>query len=199
MAMTAADFRLANPSTGTAPVFRTVNDARLTHQTYAVLPALADHTRSATQNPLAVTYATSFHMAGDSEDFRNVAQLTQDCCYPVADGRWRKGPQDWLPLYEGKVIQAFNHRAASIRREEANLHRVAQPVNATETQLANPAWSPITQFYVAATPELEHWAVAIKDVTSVTNARTVIAAIVPSRAAGHTLPLLDTPYRIARR
>ena len=91
------------------------------------------------------------------------------------------------------VAPAAKREAVAHRREEANLHRLAQPVATTDAHLDDPAWSPITQFYVSATSVLNSWAVAVKDVTSVTNARTVIAALIRSRAAGHTLPLLDTP------
>lgn len=191
--MTPAEFGIVNPNTGTAPVFRTPEDAELTRRVYRDFPILVDQRRKNQPKTWAVQYASVFHMSGNSGQFRTAKQLETLGHYPVEGGRWRKGSADWLPLYEGKVVQAFNHRAASIRREEANLHRVAQPVPVELEQLANPAWVPTMQFYVPFADELDQWAVAIKDVTSVTNARTVIAALIPSRAAGHTLPLLDMP------
>ena len=33
----------------------------------------------------------------------------------------------YLPLYEGKMVQAFDHRAASITNREDNLFRPGQP------------------------------------------------------------------------
>ena len=191
--MTPAEFGIVNPNTGTAPVFRTPEDAALTRQVYRDFPILVDQRRKNQPKTWVVQYASVFHMSGSSGQFRTAAQLEADGHYPVEGGRWRKGSAEWLPLYEGKVVQAFNHRAASIRREEANLHRVAQPVPVELEQLADPAWVPTMQFYVPFASELDQWAVAVKDVTSVTNARTVISALIPSRAAGHTLPILDLP------
>jgi hypothetical protein len=191
--MTPAEFGVVNPNTGTAPVFRTKKDADLTRGLYREFPILVDRRRVHQPKQWPATYFRAFDMANDSNKFRTAEQLLGEKFYPVAGGRWKKGPEEWLPLYEGKIVQAFNHRAASIRREESNLHRVAQPVSAEPIQLADPNWTPITQFFVACSNELDQWAVAIKDVTSVTNARTVIAALIPSRAAGHTLPLIDLP------
>ena len=191
--MTPAEFGIVNPNTGTAPVFRTPEDAALTRQVYRDFPILVDQRRVNQPKAWPIDYVRVFDMANSSKHFRNAKQLETDGHYPVEGGRWRKGSAAWLPLYEGKVVQAFNHRAASIRREEANLHRVAQPVPVEPEQLADPAWVPTMQFYVPFADELDQWAIAIKDVTSVTNARTVIAALVPSRAAGHTLPILDLP------
>jgi hypothetical protein len=196
--MTPKDFSKVNPNTGTAPIFRTLADAQLTAKIYDAVPVLIDQTRTMQPKSWPVDYTTVFHMANSSAQFRTAVQLEASEHYPIAPGRWKKADDQWLALYEGKMVQAFNHRAASIRREEANLHRVAQPVPATADQLANPAWSPPAQFYVPFTPALDHWAVAIKDVTSVTNARTVISALIPSRAAGHTLPLLDLPTPMDR-
>jgi hypothetical protein len=39
-------------------------------------------------------------------------------------------------------------------------------------------------------PATLRWSVAFKDITSVTNTRTIIAALIPFCGAGHTLPLL---------
>jgi hypothetical protein len=192
-AMTPEEFGLFNPNSGTAPVFRTMEDAALTRRIYANQPVLVD--RRVVNQPRAwpASYVRVFDMANDSAQFRTAAELKRDGFYPIGNGCWKKADEVWLPLYEGKIVQAFNHRAASIRREEANLHRVAQPVNATIEQLADPQWTPISQFFVQATDELDRWALAVKDVTSVTNARTAIAALIPVRSAGHTLPLIDLP------
>jgi hypothetical protein len=196
--MTPAEFRLFNPNTGTAPVFRTMRDAELARRIYGSHPILADSRRVNQPKVWPANYASVFHMSGSSGLFRNALQLERDGFYPVKRGRWRRGTEEWLPLYEGKLVQSFNHRAASIRREERNLHRVAQPVPATPEQLANPEWTPAPQFFVEASASLDHWALALKDVTSVTNARSVIAAIIPVRSAGHTLPLIDLHHPVSR-
>ena len=45
---------------------------------------------------------------------------------------------EWVPLYEGKMVQAFDHRAANVVVNLENQHRPAQPVPATSEQHQRP-------------------------------------------------------------
>ena len=87
------------------------------------------------------------------------------------------------------MVQAFDHRAASIVVNPQNPIRKAQPKDASSAEHADPAWSPNPQHWVH---ESEHngptWTMAIRDVTDTTNARTVIVALVPRAGYGNTLP-----------
>ena len=58
-----------------------------------------------------------FHMTNDSHLFRTAAQMEDEGFYPVQGNRWKRGKDLYLPLYEGKMVQAFDHRAASVRRQ----------------------------------------------------------------------------------
>ena len=62
-------------------------------------------------------------MTNDSGLFRTATQLDADGFYRVAGNRWKKGSELCLPLYEGKMVQAFDHRAASIVVNPDNLNR----------------------------------------------------------------------------
>jgi hypothetical protein len=135
-----------------------------------------------------------FHMTNDSHLFRTAAELKADGWYPVPGGRWKKGAQEAVPLYEGKMVQAFDHRAASITVNPHNLHRPAQPEDATLEQHQDPDWLPDPQFHVDLTEVsgagLYSWNIAFKDVTAPTNMRTMIAAAVPLAGYGNTLPAI---------
>ena len=188
------DFAAVNPNTGTAPVFRTPRDAAITKGIYARLPVLVDRREAPPRCVWPVRYLRMFDMTNDSAKFRTEAELRRLGAYEVQGGRWEKGRARWLPLYEGKMVQAFDHRAASVVVNAANVHRPGQPQQAGDLDHQSAAWSPRPQFWVAA-PEVAlsagiAGAVAFKDVTSPTNMRTMIAAIVPPVAAGNTLPLL---------
>ena len=64
---------------------------------------------------------------------------------------------------------------------------------ATKEQHADPAWLADPQFWIqppAGRAQAEY-ALGFKDVTAPTNVRTMIAAIIPTGAAGNTLPLLE--------
>jgi hypothetical protein len=186
------DFARVNPNTRTAPVFRTRRDADLVRGIYGRLPVLHNHSKGKAEWP--VRYLTMFHMTNDAGLFHTRAELEKEGVYPVDSGRLRRGSKEYLPLYEGKMVQAFDHRAANVVVNPNNLNRPAVSVEATESDKENPRWSPTPQFYVAADnvdwPKGLKWAVAFKDVTAPTNMRTMIASIVPVCAAGNTLPLL---------
>ena len=197
-----ADFALLNPNTRTAPVFRHRRDALLTLALYRRLPVWVDRRVEPPLKSWPVDYATILHMTNDSGLFRTSRELEQAGAYRVADdGFWRKGAQRWLPLYEGKMVQAFDHRAASVRVNPANLHRPAQPLPATLEQSASPRWTPEPQYWVEADkvayPDGLKFVLGFKDVTAPTNVRTMIAALLPPYPAGNTLPLLAPSRRPA--
>ena len=188
------DFARVNPNTGTAPVFRTRRDADLTRGIYERHPVLVDRSGGEERRAWPVRYHRMFDMTNDSGRFRSAAQLDAAGFYPVAGNRWKKGSEMCLPLYEGKMVQAFDHRAASVIVNPDNLNRPAQPREATPDQHADPHWLPAPQFYIRsdaiAWPAEPGWAVAFKDVTAPTNVRTMIACLVPRAGFGNTLPLL---------
>ena len=68
-----------------------------------------------------VRYMTMFHMTNDSHQFWSRQRLQAEDAYPSAMSHWRKGESEWLPLYEGKMVQAFDHRAADVVVHSANI------------------------------------------------------------------------------
>ncbi len=108
------DFRLVNPNTGTAPIFRTKRDAEITKTIYRRVPVLVDRSDGTPESAWPVEYFTMFHMTNDSDKFWTRAMLEKAGAYPVAGNRWKKGKEEFVPLYEGKMVQAFDHRAANV-------------------------------------------------------------------------------------
>ena len=193
--LAAADFARVNPNTGTAPVFRTRRDAELTVAIYERLPVLVDRSAGEEAKAWPVRYATMFHMANDSALFRTRAELEEkEGAWPVGGNRFASPAGAWVPLYEGKMVQAFDHRAADIVVNPDNLFRPGQQETAEASRKRDPDHFPTPRYYVMDDPERwrwsDRWAVAFKDITASTNMRTMIAAIVPRAGAGHTLPLL---------
>ena len=193
VALTPSDFKAVNPNTGTAPVFRTRRDAEITVGIYRQFPVLVDRRGTSPKQVWPVRYLRMFDMTNDSGLFRTATELERQGAYRVVGNRWQKGTAEWLPLYEGKMVQAFDHRAASISVNLKNLNRPAQPEPSTLLQHRDPAWSPSPQFWVAATdisvPEPLAWMIAFKDITSPTNMRTMIAAAIPRAACSNKLPI----------
>jgi hypothetical protein len=192
--LTAADFALVNPNTGTAPIFRTRRDAELTTAIYARLPVLVKRAGGVEHKAWPVKYLTMFHMTNDSGLFWDRNRLEAEGAYPVAESHWKKGAAEWVPLYEGKMVQAFDHRAASVVVNPENLHRPAQPETTTYDQHRDPSFSATPQYWVAseAVPVARcPWRLGFKEITAPTNERTLIAAILPAVAFGNKTPLLD--------
>ncbi len=193
-ALGAADFARVNPNTGTAPIFRSRRDAKLTTAIYGRLPVLVDHSSGKLVNAWPVKYSTMFHMTNDSGLFRTRAELEEK------EGAWYKGGNrfdspsgEWVPLYEGKMVQAFDHRAADIKVNPANVHRPAQTEPATFEQHRDLNWLPNPQFSVLASETGQPGApflLGFKHVTAATNVRSMIAALIPAAGAGNSLPLL---------
>ena len=189
-----ADFARVNPNTGTAPVFRTRRDAEITRGIYEHHPVLVDHSTGQERKTWPVRYVRMFDMTNDSHLFRTAAQLEAAGFYPVQGNRWKRGDDLYLPLYEGKMVQAFDHRAASIVVNPENLNRPAQPRESTLDEHANPNWLPDHQFRVPASEcgwtSEQNWVLGFKEITAPTNARTFIAALFPAVGFGNKVPIL---------
>ena len=83
-------------------------------------------------------------MTNDSHLFRTAAQLDAKGFYPVQDNRWKRGEKLYLPLYEGKMVEAYDHRAASVVINPKNLNRPAQSRDANQRRtLQTPTGCPV--------------------------------------------------------
>src|SRR4051794_19123923 len=101
-------FRNVNPNTVTAPVYRASRDKEISTAIYDRLPVLVDRSGGVEVKAWPVRYATMFHMANDSQLFRTRKELEEkESAYPVGANLWRSAAGDWVPLYEGKMVQAF--------------------------------------------------------------------------------------------
>ena len=137
-----SDFARVNPNTGTAPVFRTRRDADITRRIYERHPVLVDRSGDEELRAWPVRYYSMFHMTNDSHLFRTAAQLEADGFYPVQGNRWKKGDELYLPLYQGRMIWHFDHRANSVRVNPESTHNpyLSEPVN--QKQHADPSFFP---------------------------------------------------------
>lgn len=178
--LTPKDFIRINPNTGAAPFFRTPRDAEITLKIYRKHPVLVNRSSGVEERVWPVRYATMFHMTHDSKLFLTEAALKKQGFKPAAMNRWKKGKVQALPLYEGKMLHLYDHRAADL----------AQPEGLADAEKVNPARFSAPEFRVIDDEDksLIKYALTFKDATSATHARTMIAAIAPTSALGNTLP-----------
>ncbi len=183
-----------NPNSGTAPIFRSRRDLAMTAEIYRCFPVLCNRSMDVPAAAWPVQYASMLHMANDSELFFDPAALDRAGAYPVSGNLWKRGDATYYPLYEGKMVQAYDHRAADITLAQGNLFRPGQGDDLTLADHRDPNRLPLPRYWIDGT-KIEwaaptKWCLAIKDVTSVTNARTFIACLIPFSGSGHTLPLI---------
>ncbi len=200
LTLSADDFVRVNPNTGAAPIFRSRRDADITLALYARHPVLVRHggvSESLGQQPdhkvWPVKYVTMFHMTNDSALFLKPVELKKQGWVSAPLNRWTKDGAEAVPLYEGKMVQMFDHRAADVVVNASNLHRAAQQEAISQVEKASPDRYPQPQFFVKSEETAAHpwaWALAFKEISAPTNARSMIATLMPGVGFGNKLPLL---------
>ena len=193
--LAAADFDRVNPNTGTAPIFRTRRDAELTTAIYGRLPVLVDRSSGGEVKAWPVKYSTMFHMTNDSGLFRTRVELEEkEGAYPIGGNRFASPSGDWVPLYVGRMIHLFDHRTASVEVNAENLHNAALSGDISAEQKADPAFVLTPQYWVpireVSFPLGLDWTIAFRDIARATDARTMIAAAVPTVGLGNTAPAI---------
>lgn len=187
------DFRLFNPNTLTCPIFRRRRDYELTRQIYERVPVLVDRAKGEAGNPWGVSFKQGlFNMASDSHLFRTAAELEAEGFWLGAGNVWTRGEEQYLPLYEAKMIHQFDHRYASAIVGESRLINTQASEIVGEAMKRDPAFSPMPRYWV---PGHEvRWdalyMLGFRDIARATDVRTCIAAIVPRSAVGHKLPII---------
>jgi hypothetical protein len=185
------DFKRVNPNTVTAPIYRAQRDKDISTLIYGRLPILVDRSGSEPKRAWPVRYTTLFHMANDSRFFRTRKELEEkEGAYPLEGNLWKSADGDWVPLYEGKMVQAFDHRASGITTVAKNLHRPGQGIEVNAADHVDTSFFPESRYFVKRRQPMSIQ-IALKDITSTTNARSIISCLLPPYGAGHTLPIID--------
>lgn len=197
--LSAEDIARLNPNTRTCPIFRTRHDAELTKAIYRRVPVLIREARDGQpeENPWGIKFSTMFHMSNDSHLFRTREQLEADG-WELDGNEFRKGDEEYLPLYEGRMIHHFDHRIASVGINDANTFRSGVSLETNTIQYQDPNYYTMPRYWVnnkdvknKKNKEMR-WVNVFKDITSSTNERTFISTIIPAYAVGNKSPLIIT-------
>ena len=181
------EIALLNPNTRTCPVFRSRRDADLNKAIYHRVPVLVDDD-DPNGDPWCLTFKQGlFNMTSDSNLFHTHDQLEADG-FELNGNEFERGDERWLPLYEAKMLHQYDHRWATYENGETR--------DLTESEKANPSCLVLPRYWVAAgevqeqlTGWSQDWLLGWRDITNPTNERTVIFAVLPPAAVGHTSPL----------
>lgn len=203
--LTAADMALLNPNTKTCPIFRTRRDAELTKGIYKGIPILIDENRRQGGNPWGIKFLRMFDQTNDAEHFHK-GKVWERKGFKLEGNVYTKAKKRALPLYEAKMVQAFDHRAASVMVDEENWVRQGQKEETSLVQHQNPEFCSLPRWWVdeavvatATEGRKRDWLLGYKDITSSTNERTMIASFLPWVAVVNSAPLMFPGEKIKPR
>ena len=185
--------RVVNPLTGAVPICRSPRDLDVLVQMHERWPALDAGDEA---QDWAVTYRRLFDMTNDSKRFVRWDDAVHGA-QTREDGLVESGGGILARVYEGRMVNPYDHRAASSVERVGRFRRPAASVATTDEEHADPSHLARPR-YLIPHKEAERrlqgwrhpWAIGFMDIGSSTNRRTMIAALLPPSAAGNKVPLL---------
>lgn len=193
------DIERLNPNTFNLPILRTVEDVNLIKRIYQSVPVLENEALQ--QNFWGIKFAAMFHMTNDSSPFfHKKSQLEEDGWY-LDNNLLRKNNKYYLPLYESKLTDIFNHRESTFAGiPESDMYGTRPRTNKTTLEnLENSNWSILPRYWVPDT-EVEaripdnwkySWLIGFRNaISAVADSRSVRFAISPKFGVGNSMPLI---------
>lgn len=195
-----AEIALINPNTKTAPIFRSRRDAELTAGIYNRVPVLVEEGRDG-GNPWRLEFRQGlFNMTSDSGLFRTAAQLAEEGFQREGSDWVREREVRFVPLYEAKMVHQFDHRWGYYPDGAVDDTR-ALP-RPTQLQKGDAMYEVSPRYWLPQSEVLSKisgrtgvevssffgW----RDITNVTNERTLIAAAVPVSGYGDKFLIFES-------
>jgi hypothetical protein len=181
------DFRLLNPNTRTAPIFRTRRDAEITRNVYERVPVLLDDSRP-DGNPWGIRFMTMFHMTNDSGLFRTRAELQAEG-WGLHGNVFARGSDRYLPLYEAKMFHHYDHRWATYDGD-ATRYVTSDEKSDPEFVVQPRYWVPEPEVTARLGGSPRGVLLAFRDITRSNNERTMVSCLLPVVGVGNNAPLV---------
>jgi hypothetical protein len=183
-----------NPNTNTCAIFRSRADVELTKVLYQAPVFLRDGPPEV--NPWEIAFKQGlFNITSDSGLFRTAAEL-EERGFTLVGTTFIKGDESYLPVFDPKMAQQFNHRAAEISASGNQFRKISKD-ETTIDQLGDPTFSPLPLFWVAESEtkkRMPHWSqkwlLGFKDVTGTTSTALGVFAVIPLQGVGNKFPLI---------
>jgi hypothetical protein len=187
-----ADVSLINPNTKTAPAFRNRRDADIARRVYRSLPVMRSLNRDCAA-PWDLQLVREFNMTSESDKFRTAGDLEAVGATAVGN-EYRKEGMIWLPLYEAKMMDHYDHRAADVVISETALVRQGQPNAIADSDHIDPSRFAVPRYWLHSAEvakklngRAEAYLLTFREVTAPTNRRTMVPALIPWSAVGYKL------------
>ncbi len=199
------DITLLNPNTHTCAVFRHQRDAEIVKTIYKQVPIFYDENRKEGGNSWNIKFATMFHQSNDAELFQDAEQLSK-MGLKLVGNIWIKGKKRYIPAYEAKMFQPYDHRASTVIVTPKNWVRKAQTEETSLVSHQNPEYVALPRWWVSADvvkdalgSTIQPALLAFRKVTSPTNERTMLASFVPPAGFVDSAQLILFPDSISPR
>jgi hypothetical protein len=188
------DIKLINPNTKNLPIFQSHKDAALVSCLHRRYPVLLNE--SSTANPWNIQFQRMFDMSNDSEDFKSYEQLVELYGHPVGNV-FEHLDKSLLPLFESKLVEQFNHRAATFEGTSASerFGTRARTNKSTLAQLSTPYYRNYPRHWIDRSLVCERsgnrrWLIGFRNaISAVADSRSVVVAVVPLLGVGNSMPL----------
>jgi hypothetical protein len=196
--LSASDTALLNPNTRTCPIFRSKRDMLITKAIYERVPVLIKE-GPVEENPWGISCHTEmFHMAHDSHLFSTQQQLRAEGWQFVGNA-FLKGDEQYLPLYEGKMIWHFDHRFGTYKGQTQEQARQGKLPELDEEKHADPVLYILPRYWVhdshmpAYVKDGQKALLVFRDISNSAVLRTDISSIIPVAPCGNTLQIITLP------
>jgi hypothetical protein len=196
--LSAEDFHVLNPNTGTCPTFRSKRDAAINLAMYRRTGILWRED-DPDGNPWGLRFLRMLDMANDSGSFRTRADL-EAAGWSRAGNRYERERAQMLPLIEAKMVHHFDHRYASlITSVPDRVGRISRKFEGWYSARVEDPKDLVEPQYWVAEEEVStrlagrwqrEWLLGWRDICRSTDRRTLVASVIPAVAVGHKLPLM---------
>jgi hypothetical protein len=187
------EFAIINPNTKTCPIFRTKRDADIVKKIYKNSQVLINDKENS--NPWGIKQLRMFDMANDSNLFNTGEELINKE-FILNGNIFEKHTEKYLPLYEGKMIWIYNHRASSVAYQEGLVAGRHDTIESKKENLQNQKYVVMPRLWVNLKDVISQinkdvsYFFGFRKIADSGNARTAIFSILPFSACGDSLPIL---------
>ncbi len=198
--LSAKDIALLNPNTHTCPIFRSKRDMTLTQAIYQRVPVLIKD-GPPVENPWNISVKRMFDMTAASHLFRTREQL-EAAEWRLVGNVFHREDEQYLPLYEGKMVWHFDHRFGTYEGQTEAQARQNKLPELRDKEHTDPFLFSLPKYWIHEShmPDLmkdgRNAFLAFRDITNAVVLRTAIFSIIPALPCGNNLPiaLIDAKY-----
>jgi len=200
----ADEIALLNPNTRTCPIFRSRHDGEVTKSIYGRIPVLVNEANGDEVNHWGFQGMLMFMMNTSSHLFGTRAQL-EEKGWQSEGSVFLRGDAKYLPLYESKMIQLFDHRYGSYKSRGTDRGFTSLPSTSFD-DYKNAYYTPQPFYWIPAV-EVDArlagkwragWLLGWRKITNATNERTFVCSVFPRYGFGDSGFLL-LPHLVSTR